>query len=105
MGESTTQTKEAQERSSTKESHSAAFGWYTSCCHTTRKLGIVVLLTASYSIDTVYALATTGMAVHLLACDNKFANGFEKDDDDTRTLTRTTHHPRPMVSSSVGLYH
>jgi phosphatidylinositol glycan class C protein len=32
-------------------------------------------LTASYSSDTVYALAISGMLVHLLACDYSYANG------------------------------
>lgn len=32
-------------------------------------------LTASYSSDTVYALAITGMLVHVLACDYRYANG------------------------------
>jgi len=35
-------------------------------------------LTASYSSDTVYALAIAGMAVHLLACDYRYANGQSK---------------------------
>lgn len=32
-------------------------------------------LTASYSSDTVYALAISGMLVHLLSCDYRYANG------------------------------
>jgi len=36
--------------------------------------GLLRSLTASYSTDTVYALTITGMAVHLSACDYKFAN-------------------------------
>lgn len=32
-------------------------------------------LTASYSSDTVYALAFAGMLVHVLACDYRYANG------------------------------
>lgn len=35
-------------------------------------------LTASYSSDTVYALAITGMMVHLLACDYRYANGHSR---------------------------
>lgn len=35
-------------------------------------------LTASYSSDTVYALAIAGMLVHLLACDYGYANGRSK---------------------------
>eukprot|EP00985_Skeletonema_marinoi_P005538 scaffold2410_cov165-Skeletonema_marinoi.AAC.2 len=66
--------------------------------------GLLRSLTASYSTDTVYALAVTGMAVHLLACDYKFANGYEKDDDGgTPTLTRS-HHPRPkFLGGTVSL--
>ena len=36
-------------------------------------------LTASYSSDTVAALAIGGMAVHLLACDYSYANGLLRD--------------------------
>lgn len=32
-------------------------------------------LTASYSSDTVYALAIAGMMVHLVSCDYRYANG------------------------------
>ena len=35
-------------------------------------------LTASYSSDTVYALAIAGMMVHLLACDYRYANGHSR---------------------------
>mmetsp|Transcript_26671 Transcript_26671/g.41838 ORF Transcript_26671/g.41838 Transcript_26671/m.41838 type:complete len:391 (-) Transcript_26671:234-1406(-) len=72
--------------------------------------GLLRSLTASYSTDTVYALAVTGMSVHLLACDYKFANGYEKDEysggggGDTPSLTRTTHHPRPkFLGGTVSL--
>lgn len=66
--------------------------------------GLLRSLTASYSTDTVYALAITGMTVHLLACDYKFANGFENGDNgDTHTLTRT-HHPRPkFLGGTISL--
>ena len=66
--------------------------------------GLLRSLTASYSTDTVFALAVTGMAVHLLACDYKFANGYEKDDgSDTASITRT-HHPRPkFLGGTVSL--
>ena len=37
--------------------------------------GVLRSLTASYSADTVHALATCGMAIHLLACDYGYANG------------------------------
>ncbi len=63
--------------------------------------GLLRSLTASYSTDTVYALSVSGMAVHLLACDYKFANGCEKEDSggggggDTPSLTLTRRHPRP----------
>lgn len=36
---------------------------------------VLQTLTASYSSDTVYALAIAGMMVHLLACDYRYANG------------------------------
>ncbi len=48
--------------------------------------GAMRSLTASYSADTVYALAVCGMSVHLLACDYAYANGgggtIVADDDD-----------------------
>ena len=68
--------------------------------------GLLKSLTASYSTDTVYALAITGMIVHLLACDYRFANGFEKEGNggDTAALTRTQHHPRPkFLGGTVSL--
>lgn len=70
--------------------------------------GLLRSLTASYSTDTVYALSVSGMAVHLLACDYKFANGHEKEDGgggggDTPSLTRT-RHPRPkFLGGTVSL--
>lgn len=66
--------------------------------------GLLRSLTASYSTDTMYALAVTGMIVHLLACDYKFANGYEKDaGSDTPSITRT-HHPRPkFLGGTVSL--
>lgn len=36
---------------------------------------VLKTLTASYSSDTVYALAIAGMIVHLLACDYEYARG------------------------------
>lgn len=49
-------------------------------------------LTASYSSDTVMALAVGGMILHLLSCDYAFANGIRKiisrdGDEQSRTLS------------------
>ncbi|KAL3943057.1 MAG: hypothetical protein SGBAC_002834 [Bacillariaceae sp.] len=38
--------------------------------------GVLQTLTASYSSDTVHALAIGGLVLHLLACDFDYANGF-----------------------------
>jgi len=66
--------------------------------------GLLRSLTASYSTDTLYALAVTGVAVHLLACDYKFANGYEKDDGSATPSITRTHHPRPkFLGGTVSL--
>ena len=38
--------------------------------------GVLQTLTASYSSDTVHALAIAGLLLHLLACDFDYANGY-----------------------------
>jgi hypothetical protein len=53
-------------------------------------------LTASYSSDTVYALAISGMVIHLLGCDYTYAsNGGGLGDDN-----RQNHHPPLRFSTS-----
>ncbi len=39
---------------------------------------VLKTLTASYSTDTVYALAISGFVLHLLACDYSYANGVRR---------------------------
>ncbi|KAL3777417.1 hypothetical protein ACHAW5_010219 [Stephanodiscus triporus] len=95
--------------------------------------GVLRSLTASYSADTVHALATCGMAIHLLACDYGYANGrrgrggggvggaeahSSRDDgdddyDDAATNSSSSgaavadvvrHHPRPpFLGGTVSL--
>jgi len=43
---------------------------------------VLKTLTASYSSDTVYALSTVSLFLHLLTCDYDYANGLDDDDDD-----------------------
>lgn len=65
--------------------------------------GLLRSLTASYSTDTVYALTITFLVVHLLACDYKYANGFDNEaiDDNPALLA---HHPRPkFLGGTVSL--
>lgn len=50
-------------------------------------------LTASYSSDTVHALAITGMVIHLLGCDYSYANGIT-------TTKRTEGTSSSSLSSS-----
>jgi phosphatidylinositol glycan class C protein len=65
--------------------------------------GLLRSLTASYSTDTVYALTITFLVVHLLACDYKYANGFDNEAiDDYPALL--AHHPRPkFLGGTVSL--
>ena len=56
-------------------------------------------LTASYSSDTVNALANGGMMIHLLVCDYAYANGStfyrtNKDDDDLILKQKNSIHER-----------
>mmetsp|Transcript_3609 Transcript_3609/g.7894 ORF Transcript_3609/g.7894 Transcript_3609/m.7894 type:complete len:359 (+) Transcript_3609:161-1237(+) len=43
---------------------------------------VLKTLTASYSSDTVYALSTASLLLHLLTCDYDYANGLKGDDVD-----------------------
>jgi len=43
---------------------------------------VLQTLTASYSSDTVYALSTISLFLHLLTCDYDYANGLNSDGDD-----------------------
>eukprot|EP00579_Thalassiosira_antarctica_P006788 CAMPEP_0201889712 /NCGR_PEP_ID=MMETSP0902-20130614/30660_1 /ASSEMBLY_ACC=CAM_ASM_000551 /TAXON_ID=420261 /ORGANISM="Thalassiosira antarctica, Strain CCMP982" /LENGTH=306 /DNA_ID=CAMNT_0048420373 /DNA_START=88 /DNA_END=1005 /DNA_ORIENTATION=+ len=67
--------------------------------------GVLRTLTASYSTDTVYALAISGMAIHLLACDYKYANGVLSVDVEGVPSTNTSPaHPRPaFLGGTVSL--
>ncbi|KAL7549876.1 hypothetical protein ACHAWF_013133 [Thalassiosira exigua] len=68
--------------------------------------GVLRTLTASYSSDTVYALAISGMAIHLLACDYQYANGVQTADetDGRSSLNALSDHPRPpFLGGTVAL--
>ena len=77
--------------------------------------GVLRSLTASYSTDTVYALAISGMTIHLLACDYGYANGILFDDGTeegggnssaptTSNATSEETHPRPaFLGGTVSL--
>lgn len=67
--------------------------------------GVLRTLTASYSSDTVYALSIFGMAIHLLACDYKYANGVALEDaDDPSYANISPLHPRPaFLGGTVSL--
>mmetsp|Transcript_31950 Transcript_31950/g.52743 ORF Transcript_31950/g.52743 Transcript_31950/m.52743 type:complete len:325 (+) Transcript_31950:188-1162(+) len=54
---------------------------------------VLKTLTASYSSDTVHALAITGMIIHLLGCDYAYANGF---------TTGTRQHQEEPQEQSVS---
>jgi len=43
---------------------------------------VLKTLTASYSSDTVYALSTMSLFLHLLTCDYDYANGLKANDND-----------------------
>ena len=55
--------------------------------------GVLRTLTASYSADTVYALAISWMVVHLVACDYRYANGL---------LVGETGRSAPSTSSACS---
>lgn len=64
--------------------------------------GIIHTLTASYSSDTVYALSVSGMIIHLLTCDYKYANGISGEADSSSS--HTSAHPRPtFLGGTVSL--
>lgn len=66
--------------------------------------GVIHTLTASYSSDTVYALAITGVIIHLLACDYNYANGISTDGDGQASSLNTFAHPRPaFLGGTVSL--
>ena len=65
--------------------------------------GVLRTLTASYSTDTVYALAISGMVIHLLACDYRYANGHACDKEGKNPFSATSH-PRPaFLGGTVSL--
>lgn len=53
--------------------------------------GIIHALTASYSSGNIYALSLSGMIIHLLTCDYRYANGIASDADSSSL--HTTLHP------------
>jgi len=72
--------------------------------------GVLRTLTASYSTDTVYALAITGMAIHLLACDYNYANGILPSGDNAvdgvvvpppPNASSDHDHPRPAFQGGT----
>ncbi len=69
--------------------------------------GVLRTLTASYSTDTVYALAISGMAIHLLACDYRYANGIHIDEEgkmSSSVFERSSARPRPaFLGGTVSL--
>ena len=66
--------------------------------------GIIHTLTASYSSDTVYALSVSGMIIHLLTCDYKYANGISSDAGENVSTLHTFAHPRPaFLGGTVSL--
>mmetsp|Transcript_6673 Transcript_6673/g.13475 ORF Transcript_6673/g.13475 Transcript_6673/m.13475 type:complete len:425 (+) Transcript_6673:59-1333(+) len=68
--------------------------------------GVLRTLTASFSADTVYALAVSGMAIHLLTCDYKYANGMLGDEEGKYTAQGSSleTHPRPaFLGGTVSL--
>jgi hypothetical protein len=68
-------------------------------------------LTASYSSDTVAALAIGGMVVHVFACDYPYANGqlrrLQANNDDTITTATTSsfvyYRPPPFQGGTMSL--
>lgn len=55
-------------------------------------------LTASYSSDTVHALAITGMVIHVLGCDYSYANGIantERTHGASSPLSLSSSYTRP----------
>ncbi len=64
--------------------------------------GVLRTLTASFSADTVFALAIGGMVIHLLTCDYKYANGMVGDEEGKSTAKEI--HPRPaFLGGTVSL--
>ena len=69
--------------------------------------GALRSLTASYSADTVYALAVCGMSIHLLGCDYAYANGVggaivNDVDDDGGVARAFVGAPSPPSSGGDG---
>lgn len=59
---------------------------------------VLKTLTASYSSDTVYALSTMSLFLHLLTCDYDYANGLNANDTDGKdpANSETTSRPRNL---------
>ena len=53
-------------------------------------------LTASYSSNTVMALAVGGMILHMLSCDYNFANGRNQNHHSNRSIDITYENGRPL---------
>lgn len=60
---------------------------------------VLKTLTASYSSDTVHALAIASFAMHLLACDYDYANGFGEESE---TMIDRTKRP-PFRGGTLSL--
>jgi len=68
---------------------------------------VLKTLTASYSSDTVYALSTMSLFLHLLTCDYDYANGLkgieidENDQADSDTTSRSKKIERPTFEGGM----
>ena len=65
--------------------------------------GILQSLTASYSSDTVQALALAGMTVHLIFCDYSYANGRETPASSTTKITQGENSYPPFLGGIYSL--
>mmetsp|Transcript_20761 Transcript_20761/g.42723 ORF Transcript_20761/g.42723 Transcript_20761/m.42723 type:complete len:254 (-) Transcript_20761:449-1210(-) len=68
---------------------------------------VLKTLTASYSSDTVYALSTMSLFLHLLTCDYDYANGLkgiekgENDQTDSNATSRSKKIERPTFEGGM----
>lgn len=75
---------------------------------------VLKTLTASYSSDTVHALAITGMVVHLLGCNYSYANGlttssttveaeYHEEEEQTTTAMAPAQPQEPFLGGTMSL--
>ena len=64
---------------------------------------VLKTLTASYSSDTVYALSTVSLVLHLLTCGYDYANGLDDDDNSNNNDDDCTDCS--TISRSIGGYY